>query len=327
MLASASSVSSRPFGDRPHRDRSPRRSVVHVKPCGHTLSTNSGHHRRNYRRTPLRVGERPTPHRIVVERDADRARPRRRDRRHPSRRTARAQAQRLDATGAAPPALAAGSAVGIACARDARHRRPVLHRRPRGPATVARHRRRDGRQRHLAPAAARVRTTRARGLRDRSRPTCSGASAAAIPTKTMEHYPALKHADGLADIVECHRLAARDRRDRRSASPASAWAAATRTSRRSPATSTPRSRSTAAASRNISAPRSARCSRSSADTTSGSRATRSRKSKQHHPGDVIVYEDAEHGFMRDGSDNYHETAAPDAWARMLAFFAQHLQEH
>ena len=41
---------------------------------------------------------------------------------------------------------------------------------------------------------------------------------------------------------------------------------------------------------------------------------------------MIVYEDAEHGFMRDGSDNYHETAAPDAWARMLAFFAQHLQE-
>jgi carboxymethylenebutenolidase len=46
----------------------------------------------------------------------------------------------------------------------------------------------------------------------------------------------------------------------------------------------------------------------------------------HHPGDVIVYEDAEHGFMRDGSENYHETAATDAWARMLAFFAQHLQE-
>ena len=50
------------------------------------------------------------------------------------------------------------------------------------------------------------------------------------------------------------------------------------------------------------------------------------KVEQHHPGDVIVYEDAEHGFMRDGSDNYHETAATDAWARMLAFFAQHLQE-
>jgi carboxymethylenebutenolidase len=46
----------------------------------------------------------------------------------------------------------------------------------------------------------------------------------------------------------------------------------------------------------------------------------------HHPGDVVVYEDAQHGFMRDGSENYHETAAPDAWQRMLAFFAQHLQE-
>jgi carboxymethylenebutenolidase len=46
----------------------------------------------------------------------------------------------------------------------------------------------------------------------------------------------------------------------------------------------------------------------------------------HHPGDVIVYDDAEHGFMRDGSPNYHQTAAPDAWQRMLAFFAQHLQE-
>jgi carboxymethylenebutenolidase len=46
----------------------------------------------------------------------------------------------------------------------------------------------------------------------------------------------------------------------------------------------------------------------------------------HHPGDVVVYEDAQHGFMRDGSETYHETAAPDAWKRMLAFFAQHLQE-
>lgn len=43
-----------------------------------------------------------------------------------------------------------------------------------------------------------------------------------------------------------------------------------------------------------------------------------------HPGDVIVYEDAEHGFMRDGSESYHETAATDAWARLLAFFQQHL---
>ena len=49
--------------------------------------------------------------------------------------------------------------------------------------------------------------------------------------------------------------------------------------------------------------------------------------EQHHPGDVVVYEDAQHGFMRDGSDTYHETAAPEAWQRMLAFFDQHLREH
>jgi carboxymethylenebutenolidase len=51
------------------------------------------------------------------------------------------------------------------------------------------------------------------------------------------------------------------------------------------------------------------------------------KVEQHHPGDVVVYEDARHGFMRDGSDTYHETAAPEAWQRMLAFFDQHLREH
>ncbi len=39
-----------------------------------------------------------------------------------------------------------------------------------------------------------------------------------------------------------------------------------------------------------------------------------------HPGQVVVYEDAEHGFMRDGSPNYNEAAAADAWARLLAFF-------
>jgi len=31
-----------------------------------------------------------------------------------------------------------------------------------------------------------------------------------------------------------------------------------------------------------------------------------------HPGQVTVYEDAEHGFMRDGSANYNEAAATDA---------------
>ena len=44
-----------------------------------------------------------------------------------------------------------------------------------------------------------------------------------------------------------------------------------------------------------------------------------------HP-DVVVYPEAGHGFMRDGSSNYDATAAADAWARLLAFFAQHLRE-
>lgn len=45
----------------------------------------------------------------------------------------------------------------------------------------------------------------------------------------------------------------------------------------------------------------------------------------HHPGDVVVYPDAEHGFMRDGSPSYHPEAAPDAWSRLLGFFDQHLR--
>jgi carboxymethylenebutenolidase len=44
-----------------------------------------------------------------------------------------------------------------------------------------------------------------------------------------------------------------------------------------------------------------------------------------HPGDVIVYEQAGHGFMRDGSDSYNEEAANDAWRRMLEFFDAHLR--
>ncbi|HZP28413.1 MAG TPA: dienelactone hydrolase family protein [Acidimicrobiia bacterium] len=49
------------------------------------------------------------------------------------------------------------------------------------------------------------------------------------------------------------------------------------------------------------------------------------KVRARHPGDVIVYPDAEHGFMRDGSETYHQTAAPDAWGKLLAFLAQHLR--
>ena len=46
--------------------------------------------------------------------------------------------------------------------------------------------------------------------------------------------------------------------------------------------------------------------------------------RQHHGDSVIVYPDAEHGFMRDGSPNYDEASATDAWTRLLAFFGEHL---
>ena len=48
------------------------------------------------------------------------------------------------------------------------------------------------------------------------------------------------------------------------------------------------------------------------------------KVRQHHGADVIVYPNAEHGFMRDGSPNYDEDSATDAWKRLLAFFGEHL---
>jgi len=47
--------------------------------------------------------------------------------------------------------------------------------------------------------------------------------------------------------------------------------------------------------------------------------------EKHHPGQVIVYENAGHAFMRDGSDAYDEEAATDAWRRLLDFFGQHLR--
>ena len=43
-----------------------------------------------------------------------------------------------------------------------------------------------------------------------------------------------------------------------------------------------------------------------------------------HGDAVVVYDDADHGFMRDGSPSYHATAAPDAWQRALTFFGEHL---
>ena len=45
----------------------------------------------------------------------------------------------------------------------------------------------------------------------------------------------------------------------------------------------------------------------------------------HHPGRVVVYPEAGHGFMRDGSPSYDEAAATDAWPRLLAVFAEHLR--
>ena len=43
-----------------------------------------------------------------------------------------------------------------------------------------------------------------------------------------------------------------------------------------------------------------------------------------HHADTIVYPQAGHGFMRDGSEEYVADAAADAWGRMLAHFQQHL---
>ena len=115
----------------------------------------------------------------------------------------------------------------------------------------------------------------------------------------------------------------------RSASPGSAWAGGSPTAPPSGPTtsaSTPRCRSTAAASPASSASRSARRSCSSAARTRTSRWPTSKKVQAHHPrrGAVVVYPGADHGFMRDGSENYDAESATDAWARLLAFFGANL---
>ncbi|HWW43802.1 MAG TPA: dienelactone hydrolase family protein [Acidimicrobiia bacterium] len=46
--------------------------------------------------------------------------------------------------------------------------------------------------------------------------------------------------------------------------------------------------------------------------------------RETHP-DVVVYPEAGHGFMRDGSSSYDASAAADAWQRLLGFFGQHLR--
>jgi carboxymethylenebutenolidase len=43
-----------------------------------------------------------------------------------------------------------------------------------------------------------------------------------------------------------------------------------------------------------------------------------------HHQDIVVYPRAQHGFMRDGSPNYDQEAATDAWSRTLGFLATHL---
>jgi len=43
----------------------------------------------------------------------------------------------------------------------------------------------------------------------------------------------------------------------------------------------------------------------------------------HHAG-TVVYPDAHHGFMRDGSGSYDEAAATDAWRRLLEFMEANL---
>jgi carboxymethylenebutenolidase len=43
----------------------------------------------------------------------------------------------------------------------------------------------------------------------------------------------------------------------------------------------------------------------------------------HHAG-TVVYPEAHHGFMRDGSSSYDEESASDGWTRTLDFLAAHL---
>jgi carboxymethylenebutenolidase len=46
--------------------------------------------------------------------------------------------------------------------------------------------------------------------------------------------------------------------------------------------------------------------------------------REHHRDAVVIYPDARHGFMRDGSGDWSEPAATDAWDRLLAHFRAHL---
>jgi dienelactone hydrolase len=46
----------------------------------------------------------------------------------------------------------------------------------------------------------------------------------------------------------------------------------------------------------------------------------------HHPG-TVIYPEAGHGFMRDGSEDFCASAAEDAWSKMTAHFERHLRPH
>jgi carboxymethylenebutenolidase len=46
--------------------------------------------------------------------------------------------------------------------------------------------------------------------------------------------------------------------------------------------------------------------------------------RERHGDDVVIYPGAGHGFMRDRTESWRDAAATDAWARMLALFAEHL---
>ena len=46
--------------------------------------------------------------------------------------------------------------------------------------------------------------------------------------------------------------------------------------------------------------------------------------RERHGDAVVIYPGAGHGFMRIGTESWHDEASPDAWNRMLALFAEHL---